>query len=220
MKYIKRILWFLTGLLAFVLLLHIIEYQRFKNNIVVTNNSVATVRVHFIHGSVAQKDCADQRVRMGGKWGGHVELEIDGQVYGFEIKSRKAGLHVIAEDNPLRYNSFFSKTPLQTWKSQTSRDKITSINIPVNAVTHQKLLTICNAYHQSSPYDYAVWGMRCTASCQEILAEAGIFPRKSQWGYIFYAFYPRLLRRNMLAWAATNRLTVSRQQGIECRDWD
>jgi hypothetical protein len=62
--------------------------------------------------------------------------------------------------------------------------------------------------------------MRCTASMHEMLSDAGVLQEKTRWGYIFDAFYPKILRIKLVRFAQANDLKVIYKEGVECRDWE
>ncbi|MEI9955698.1 MAG: hypothetical protein WDM90_05170 [Ferruginibacter sp.] len=50
---------------------------------------------------------------------------------------------------------------------------------------------------QKSPYDYAVFGMRCAAATYDMLEKTGVVKKRSRMGKWVTFFYPQLLRRRL-----------------------
>ncbi len=182
-------------------------------------NGAAVVILHFTHGSVPRPGCEDQRSRLGGKWGGHVELEIDDHLHGFELE-RRPDWHLVARRRRSSFNCVFEKKPLADWLAASLNDKRTSIALPVTAGQKDWLLEFYERNGAEPPYDYAFLGMRCAASMREVLGGAGILSEISRFGCLVSAFYPRQFRRKMLRLAAEKGWQVTLKPGIECRDWD
>lgn len=178
-----------------------------------------TIVLHFIHGSIPKKNCEDQRIRVGGLLGGHVEIEVDGLVYGFEFKN-KADIHLFPRMHRNNFNSKFTIKKKEDWLKETESDKITSIFIPIERDKKIPLINTLASYQKEIPYDYSFFGMRCTSAAYEIISELGVFPKKSRVRYIVTAFYPRQLRKKLIKWAKNNTLHVRLKEGIKCRTWD
>jgi hypothetical protein len=177
------------------------------------------IRIHFIHGSFPKKGCEDQRIRVGSLLGGHVEIEIDSLVFGFEFEDPNR-IPIFPEKDQCLYNSKFTKKTKAFWLQETELDKMTSINIPVSETQKETLLNKLQKQHLQAPYDYSFFGIRCASSTYEDLAEIGILPAKTRRQYIFHAFYPRQLRLKMWKWANKNNLEVGLKSGIDCRVWE
>lgn len=213
----------LITLFSIVLLLSIVGLQLVveRNHFISAKyfrNSQQYILVHFVHGSVPLPDCSDQRIRVGGRWGGHVEIQVDNQVFGF--KYNKSDIHWMPRRRPGGFNSEFTAIPLEQWSEDTKLDKITSFRIPVTKDTKEQIKEIYRQYHQALPYDYAFFGMRCTSSVYEVLAQIEVFPSKGKLACIVNNFYPRQLRERMIQWAENNNLEILRKKGIDCRIWD
>jgi hypothetical protein len=195
------------------------EYFHFTHSKYNFENSKEEILIHFIHGSFPKKNCIDQRIRVGGLLGGHLEIEIDNSVYGFEFEDEK-NIHIFSRKTPSGYNSIFTKKEKTDWILETEYDKITSIKIPVTTKQKKTLMTKLEFAHQSLPYDYSFFGMRCASSTYEDLSSIGIFPKKWRFQYIINAFYPRQLRKRMVRWANNNSLKIELKKGIDCRVWE
>jgi len=65
-----------------------------------------------------------------------------------------------------------------------------------------------------------VFGMRCAASTYEILAQIGLLPQYSHFKTYMKIFYPRRLRKRLLAKAEQNNWTITRYEGTPKRKWE
>ncbi len=91
MGILKRIFFTLFILAALIVIFCFLYSKVLEERIIqsVANLSGATyadnriVTIHFIHGFKPGKDCENQYIRIGGKLGGHVLLEIDNKVVAF-----------------------------------------------------------------------------------------------------------------------------------------
>jgi hypothetical protein len=212
-------LFFLLPIIAIIAFL-IWEFHAFVLHISPEKLGKETIILHFIHGSVPKIGCSDQRIRLGGKWGGHVEIEIDEHLYSFEIRDRTQKVPLWNTKKPASYNAIFFKTPKEKWLKDTENDKITSIILPLEYNKKATLLSIYQAYLEQLPYNYTFLGMRCTASAHYILAEIGLFRPCSKLTCIATSFYPKMLRRKALAFSKQHNFTVLLKEGIVCRDWE
>lgn len=197
----------------------ILEYYRFISAKYQCTNCTDEISIHFIHGSYPKKGCTDQRTRVGGLLGGHIEIEMDGLVYGFEFEDQHH-IHIFPAKSRASFNSKFTLKKKADWHTETKHDKITSIKIPVTALRKKALQDKLLMHYKKAPYDYAFFGMRCASATYEDIAGLGILPEKSRFQYIIHAFYPRPLRKKMLRWARNNDINVEFKAGIGCRVWE
>jgi hypothetical protein len=175
-----------------------------------------TAIIHFIHGSIPMKDCIYSRKRMGGLLGGHVEIELDGHVYGFRLS--KLPVHIFVQND--NFNSKFERFTKEVWLKRTEYEKITSINLPINKGQKTHLQGILNAYLLKSPYDYAFFGKRCASSTAEILSRSDIIIPLSDTENSIAFLSPRPLRTTLLALAEKKKLLVVEKKGVDCRYWE
>ena len=184
----------------------------FKKTDAVRDNKIL---VHFIHGSVPQKNCSYKKQRLGGHLGGHIEIESKGFVYGFLYDTLP--INYISKS---KFNSKFEKRSVKEWNELVKNDKITTIEIPTSIEESKKLDNLLNIHFSKTPYDYSFFGQRCTSSTAEILSDAGIINKFSNKEAVIAFYYPKLLRRTMLKYADKNKLKVNNKKGIECHDWE
>jgi hypothetical protein len=178
------------------------------------------IKVQFIYGSRPLKKHKDtERKWFGGILGGHVGIEGDsGRFYSFEIHGKNKIF------NSKKINSVYKiETKEEFWgvmKTKEDSIKKATIIIPLTAQQKQKFDSITSAYLKEVPYCYAVFGMRCGASTYNILAQMGILPQYSHFRTCMKIFYPRRLRKRLIANAETNNWTIIRKEGTPKRKWE
>lgn len=178
------------------------------------------IKVQFIYGSKPfKKYKATENKWFGGILGGHVGIEGDsGRFYSFEIHGRNK----IFNGKP--NNSIYKiETADEFWRIMKTKEdslKITTIILPLTPQQKQKFDSLTLAYSKQVPYCYAFLGMRCGASTYDILAQMGFFPRYSRFKTCMKIFYPRRLRKRLLAKAEQNNWMIIRKQGTPKRKWE
>lgn len=179
-----------------------------------------SIKVQFIYGSRPYKKYkATEKKWFGGMLGGHVGIEGDSaKFYSFEIH----GKNKVFNGKP--NNSIYKiATADEFWNIMKTKEdslKITTVILPLTAQQKQKFDSITQTYHKQVPYCYAVFGMRCGASTYDILAQLGLFPRYSRFKTIAKIFYPRRLRKRLLAKAEKNKWSIMRKEGTPKRKWE
>jgi hypothetical protein len=174
------------------------------------------LKVHFLYGSKPRSAFKEgEKKYFGGLHGGHVTIEIDGQIFGFQFKD---GFHYIAHRrHPL---SCYSVNACSEWIKDTISNKYVSVIIPISAQDYQKLKAVQQIYLAHTPYDYAFLGMRCAAATEDVLSQVRIGKRRSRFGTICFNFFPQPLRRRMLRLAAEKNYTVVKHAGRASRIWE
>ena len=179
------------------------------------------IRVHFLYGSKPKKEFkATENKWFGGILGGHVGIEHgNNRFYSFEGRGKQ---HIFAKrkDRHSIYRMIDSTTFWNIMGTDGDRVKRLTIFIPVHSVQSQKLDSITGTYLAETPYDYAVFGMRCGASTYEILAQLGILKQYSYFWTYMKIFYPRKLRKRLIAKAETFNWSMTRKEGTERRRWE
>jgi hypothetical protein len=179
------------------------------------------IKVHFLYGSKPKAKYKDtERKWFGGILGGHVGIENDGgQVINFLRKDR---FHWFARKN--NRHSTYCKTSIPDFYailgSNPDSVKKAVVIIPVTTRQKQKLDSIASIYIQHTPYDYALFGMRCGAASYVMLGQLGIlkkYSRKKTWIKIFY---PRKLRQSLFPQAEKNNWIIEKQKGSAKRKWE
>lgn len=178
------------------------------------------IKVQFLYGSMPLKKYKHTEKKwFGGILGGHAGIEDDsGKFYSFEINGRNK----LFGGKP--NNSIYKiETADEFWSVMKTKEdsvKKTTIIIPVNQQQKQKFESITYAYLKQVPYCYAIFGMRCGASTYDILAQMEIFPAYSRFKTIMKIFYPRRLRKRLLAKAEKNNWIILREEGTPKRKWE
>jgi len=176
---------------------------------------IDSIVVHFTHGSIPSRHCSYKKKRLGGFLGGHIEIQIDDNIYGFLFDS--IPINYLPQES---FNSKFEVRKKSEWKVYSKDDKITSIYIPVDSLQKNDLQLLFNRYLKSEPYDYAFLGQRCSSATAEILSDAKILNKFSNFESIVAFFYPRSLRNVMLKYAEKYSLKRTFKEGIECHRWE
>lgn len=177
--------------------------------------------VHFTHGSrpVAPYRGVEKKWH-GGKWGGHVGVEVDSNVViDFFPLSRR--VHWVAHRRrPV--GKFLLRSREGFWGyfglPADSLER-SSVRIPVTAQQQERLQTTARQWAERSPWDYAVFGMRCTSASYALLMEAGVVKRRSRWGVVASNFYPKLLRKKLVRRASREGWMVLHSRGGSRRIW-
>lgn len=179
------------------------------------------IPVHFLYGSRPKANYKFIEPKwFGGKMGGHVGIQTDsdkiinfvhrGNFHLISSKKNKHGKFIYTTTS--KFNAIFGGDGTKT--------KTVTIFIPVCKQQYCKLDSISKAYMNQSPYDYALFGMRCAASSYEVLAQLGIMPQYSHNKISRKIFYPKLLRKQLLKKAEENGWQMVRQEGSNRRVWE
>jgi len=172
-----------------------------------------TLQLHFLYGSVPAQGYKKTEPKLfGGIKGGHVNIELNGWVLDFN-----SGNCPILPENKKPTGGFHLNKAVY-WDTSTS--KWATISIPITADQLKKLDTIFALYPQQTPYDYAVFGMRCAAASYDVLSEIGLMKKLSDKENIAVNFYPKLLRKRMLKWAKKNNYPIVFHDGRPTRKWE
>ncbi len=183
-----------------------------------TENNVKneTAIIHFIHGSIPLENCIYPRKRLGGLLGGHVEVELDGQIYGFRLS--KLPVHIFP--NNADFNAKYEVNTKEAWLKRTEYEKITSIHLPITHVQKNKLEQILKIHLIHVPYDYAFFGKRCASSTAEILSNSDIFSPLSNAEIMIAFLAPNPLRNTLINVANKQHFLINKKQGVDCRIWE
>lgn len=172
-----------------------------------------TIKVNFLYGSVPSKGYKESEEKLfGGIKGGHVNIEANGMVLDF-----LSGNCPILPENK-KPTGGFCINPSIYWDTATT--KWVTIKIPVTREQLTQLENVFYQYSQQTPYDYAVFGMRCAAASYDVLSEVGVVKKISKKYNIVKNFYPKLLRKRMLKLAEENNYPVIYHSGRQSRKWE
>jgi len=147
----------------------------------------------------------------GGIKGGHVNIEAGGKVLDFT-----------PGNNPLfphnkKPSGGFSINQAVSWDGD---DKWKTIIVPVSENQYMELQALFDSVAAKTPYDYAIFGMRCAAASYDVLSKIGLFKEYSNTKNVTTHFYPKLLRKKVLKWADENNYTIISNEGRPSRKWE
>jgi len=179
------------------------------------------IKVHFLYGSRPRKIYKDTEKKwFGGVMGGHVGIEGDSdRVVNF---SHTGSFHVFAM-NRKRHSKFSEHSCSQFYQIFGGHEdsvKKTIIYVPVSRIQKQQFDSIAATYLRQTPYDYALFGMRCGAASYDILSKLGVLPDYPQSKTAMKIFYPKKLRTRLLQAATKNGWMVLQQEGSHKRIWE
>ena len=191
----------------------------------ISNTAIATdsiyLKVHFLYGSKPKAAYKDTEPKwFGGKFGGHVGIEADSlQILNFI----PTGKHHAFAKNKTPESAFVVHHP-QSFYAILGGDgnnvKKAIFYIPITHTQKQLIDSISIAYLQKSPYDYAIFGMRCGAAAYDILAQLDILPAYSINKTYKKIFYPKKLRKRLFKLAKARNWLVHTEQGSDTRKWE
>lgn len=184
----------------------------FLVNTCFASDTTYTIKLNFLYGSRPAKGYQRQESKLfGGIKGGHVNIEAGGRVLDFT-----------PGNNPLfphnkKPSGGFSINPSVKWDGD---EKWKTIIIPVSEDQYMALQKIFDSVAARTPYDYAIFGMRCAAASYDVLSMIGLFKPFSNDKNVITHFYPKLLRKKILKWADKNNYTVIANEGRPSRKWE
>lgn len=179
------------------------------------------IRVHFLYGSrPAAKYRFIEPKWFGGMLGGHVGIGIDSsRILNFV---HRGSFHLVTNKNN-KHSNYIISTP-EKFNSilggNSDKVKTLTILIPIKEAQSKLLDSISSAYLKSSPYDYALFGMRCGAASYDILSQLCILPSCNYNQAARKIFYPKILRRQLLKKARENGWVMIRHEGGTQRVWE
>jgi hypothetical protein len=179
------------------------------------------IKVHFLYGSKPKKEFRKaERKWFGGMLGGHVGIEMDsGRIVNF-IPQGKYHVFASKKDPHGRYALHAPRMFWQVLGNQAEEVKKATVIIPVSRRQYQQIDSLSQAYLDSTPYDYAFFGMRCAAATYDLLAFAGIMKPLGHAATWRRYFYPRKLRKRLFPLARQNGWPIIREEGTDHRKWE
>jgi hypothetical protein len=179
------------------------------------------LKVHFLYGSKPLKRYKHTEKKwFGGVLGGHVGIEGDsdkivnfGPSGRFHLFSRKDNRHSM-----YAIHSFDNFYAILGGKPDSMKKAI--VYIPVTPQQNARFDSIATAYLNHTPYDYAFFGMRCSAAAYDILGQLGIVTNYRHSRIYKKIFYPKKLRRILLRKASENNWLIVRHHGSRKRKWE
>lgn len=173
--------------------------------------------LHFVHGSRPLKKYRKSEAKLpGGFFGGHIYIQSGETVYGFEPVDRSR-IHLFPQK---KINGFFRKEDMRDWRTSINDQKMTSIEVSADEAKIAFLNNLLESYAVKTPYDYAVFGMRCGSSTYQILSMLGYFTCTSRFSAIVRIPVPKILRKKMVRTAAANKYRIKTQDGNMKRKWE
>jgi len=178
-----------------------------------SDSTTRYIRLNFLYGSKPAKEYKGiEPKKFGGIKGGHVNIAAGDKVLDF-----------MPGNNPLfpkdkKPSGGFRLNNSIYW--DTTNTKWTTVFIPVSADQFSELQLLFDSLSKQTPYDYAIFGMRCAAASYDVLSMIGLFPEFSNSKNIATHFYPKLLRKKVLKWAAENNFIVIEHEGKSSRKWE
>jgi hypothetical protein len=199
------------GKLRFSLL--VLSLLFFSNNSSANDSTTYLIKINFLYGSRPAKGYKKIESKLfGGIKGGHVNIQAGERVLDF-----KPG------NNPLFPNK---KNPTGGYHINhsiywdTTNTKWTSVLVPVTSEQYNRLQHLFDSLSAKTPYDYAIFGMRCAAASYDVLSDIGLFRKITNSKNISKHFYPKLLRKKVLKWAEEKNYTVTSKEGRTSRKWE
>jgi hypothetical protein len=179
------------------------------------------LKVHFLYGSRPLKKYKDTEPKwFGGILGGHVGIEGDTDKIVNFVPSGK--FHWFGKKND-RHSAYAIHSPHSFYAiigGEPENVKSAIVYIPVTAQQKHQFDSITTAYIKQTPYDYALFGMRCGAAAYDILGQLNILPyyhyKKTSWKI----FYPKKLRKRLFRAAERNGWRIIKQEGSARRKWE
>lgn len=181
----------------------------------------AWLKVHFLYGSKPHKQFkATEHKWFGGMLGGHVGIEGDsnlivnftphGEFHWFAKKHNRHSRYVVHS-----YDGFYA-----IMGSGGDSVKKAIVYVPVTPQQKLQFDSLTRAYRNATPYDYALFGMRCGAAAYDILGHIGVLPAYGYGKTWKKIFYPKKLRKRLLKKANQQHWLVVREDGTYKRKWE
>ncbi len=174
-----------------------------------------TIIVQILHGSKPKHHTNGYKV-LGGYYGGHVVIQLDTFVYGFNFFGKR--VHSV----PYRKhrNGIYEKQNLHDWQKQVKDDEVTFITIPIPKEKYEELKDTYENYYLNCPHDYAFFGMRCAASAYWMLGKAGVIRTSSRRRSIVHSFHPKMFRKKIMRIARKKNYRILEKKGDPNRKWE
>lgn len=184
----------------------------FLFNACFAGDSTYTIKINFLYGSRPAKGYHKEESRLfGGIKGGHVSVEAGGRVLDFH-----PGNNPLFPNNKKPSGGFTINNSVR-WHGD---DKWKTVIVPVSEYQYRQLQKVFDSVAVRTPYDYAIFGMRCAAASYDVLTKIGLFTEYSNKKNVITHFYPKLLRKKILKWADKNNYVVISNDGRPSRKWE
>ncbi len=174
------------------------------------------IKVNFLYGSKPIRAYkATESKYFGGLHGGHVTIQVGDIDYGFRRATKRT--HIFPHKTP---NSVFVAKELNGQPRYSADRKTVTFLIPVTPRQYESLSHIHTCYRDTTPFDYAFFGMRCASTTQQILGQIGVVKKRSHFGNVATAFYPKRLRKRIFRLAKKNNYEIIKTEGKPTRRWE
>ena len=194
-----------------------------------------SIRILMLYGSKPAKGHPEEPKWFGGKPGGHVAIDMGGDsTLNFGPTKYRPFCHIFSRSKPANFKSRFHirnvdafwRTFNYTHPVNDHADSIKGLVIvmPITPQQKQKLDSITKAYLSNTPYDYAVFGMRCASASYAILAQLDLLDKPYKRRIWWHLLYPRDIRYELLKQVKNNPSTsawrIYSTVGTTVRKWD
>lgn len=179
------------------------------------------LKIHFLYGSKPKKAFkSTEKKWFGGKLGGHAGIESDdGRILNF-IPGGKFHVFQKKKDPHSSYAVHSANSFYAILGGDPDSVKKAIVYIPISRQQRERFDSITTAYLAQTPYDYALFGMRCGAATYEMLAQLDILPQYSNSKIYKKIFYPKKLRKRLFKEARKNNWIIYQEEGSERRKWE
>ncbi len=179
------------------------------------------IKVHFLYGSKPlPKFKATEHKWFGGILGGHAGVEADnGKILNF-LPSGKFHVFASKKNKHSTYATHNQQGFYQILGGQPDSNKKAIFYIPVSFQQKQVFDSLTTQYLKQTPYDYALFGMRCGAATYDMLAQINVLPTYSYRKTYTKIFYPKKLRKRLFKLASANNWKVEQTEGTVKRKWE
>ena len=185
----------------------------FLFNTCFATDSTYTIKINFLYGSrPAKGHHLEESKLFGGIKGGHVNIEAGGRVLDF-----RPGNNPLLPNNKKPSGGFSIN---QSIYRNSETDKWTTVVVPVSRDQFFALQKLIDSFASKTPYDYAIFGMRCAAASYDVLSKIGLFKEYPNTKNVITHFYPKLLRKKVLKWANENNYGIVTHNGRPTRKWE
>jgi hypothetical protein len=179
-----------------------------------------TISIHFLHGSVPKWKYRKEAYKIrGGLLGGHIYIQVNKDIFGFEPFDNKH-FHIIPKCDPAAFNSRCKHELYDDWAKSMIEKEITSVLIPLN----DESITIIKNYLERNArkpsFDYALLGMRCGSFTHYCLSKIHVVKRTTPLLSMLKIPYPRKLRNILTQKATMMNWKVKKSIGTDKRIWE
>jgi len=179
------------------------------------------LKVHFLYGSTRKTKYKDTEKKwFGGKLGGHVGIESDSnQIVNFVTNG---SFHVFSskENRHSRYAIHSEEAFYAILGGNADSAKKAIVYVPITPQQKARFDSIASCYLEQTPYDYALFGMRCGAAGYDILGQVGVLPAYPTSKTYKKIFYPKKLRKRLFKKAEENGWKIEKIEGTTRRKWE